>query len=49
MAMTANMDSNDVAWYFGGASPNADGSMTYVRICACRYTILTEILTVPYS
>ncbi|KAI9284570.1 hypothetical protein BC943DRAFT_55778 [Umbelopsis sp. AD052] len=29
MSMTANMDSNNIAWYFGGRSENADGSMKY--------------------
>ncbi|KAG2176091.1 hypothetical protein INT44_000570 [Umbelopsis vinacea] len=29
MSMTANMDSNNIAWYFGGRSEKADGSMTY--------------------
>lgn len=32
MSMTANIDSNNIAWYFGGRTENADSSMTYVRI-----------------
>jgi hypothetical protein len=44
MSMTANMDSNNIAWYFGGREENSDGSMTYVRIWIYS-TVLNEILT----